>query len=290
MTDPSVTGELVGSGRVDPAGSVTGSARAYAPRRRASWKSVALPSEHGGWGLTAEPGLLGILLAPGWSSLWIAVAALLAFTARTPLKILAVDLRRKRMLERTRLAALVGIAELALLAACATAAVATAAAPFYWPLLAAVPLVGLQAFYDVRSRSRRLVPELAGAVGVCAVAAMAVLAGGGSALLATGAWLVLSGRAVASIPWVRAQVMRLHQRSTDGRALIATDATALVAATAAFALEPSLWPGSIAVAATIGAQRLIERAEPMPAPRLGAIQMAMGFAVVAITAIGVALA
>lgn len=31
----------------------------HAPR--SPWRSVALPSEHGGWGLTLEPGLLGLV-------------------------------------------------------------------------------------------------------------------------------------------------------------------------------------------------------------------------------------
>ena len=32
--------------------------------RRPTLRSVAMPAEHGGWGLTLEPGILGVLLAP----------------------------------------------------------------------------------------------------------------------------------------------------------------------------------------------------------------------------------
>ncbi|WP_426574944.1 hypothetical protein [Aquihabitans sp. McL0605] len=31
---------------------------------RSPLRAVALPAEHGGWGLTLEPGLLGLLITP----------------------------------------------------------------------------------------------------------------------------------------------------------------------------------------------------------------------------------
>ena len=36
-------------------------------RPRALWRSVAVPTEHGGWGLTFEPVLLGLIVAPSWA-------------------------------------------------------------------------------------------------------------------------------------------------------------------------------------------------------------------------------
>ena len=42
---------------------------------RPAWRVVALPDEHGGWGLTAEPVLLGLLVAPSWAGLAIGAAA-----------------------------------------------------------------------------------------------------------------------------------------------------------------------------------------------------------------------
>jgi hypothetical protein len=47
---------------------------------------VAIPSEHGGWGLTFEPVLLGLLVEPSWPGVAIGAAALTAFLVRTPLK------------------------------------------------------------------------------------------------------------------------------------------------------------------------------------------------------------
>ena len=79
--------------------------RAAAPRakQRSTLRTVALPSEHGGWGLTLEPVLLGLLVAHSVSALCIGLAAVLAFLARTPLKLAVVDARRGRTLERLSL-------------------------------------------------------------------------------------------------------------------------------------------------------------------------------------------
>jgi hypothetical protein len=72
-----------------------------AVRPRPAWRAIALPDEHGGWGLTAEPVLLGLLVAPSWAGAALAVAAFLAFLVRTPLKLVLVDRWRHRWLERS---------------------------------------------------------------------------------------------------------------------------------------------------------------------------------------------
>ena len=57
-----------------------------------------MPDEHGGWGLTAEPALLGLLVAPSWAGAALGIAAFLAFLVRTPLKLVLVDRWRGRWL------------------------------------------------------------------------------------------------------------------------------------------------------------------------------------------------
>ncbi|MCB0972737.1 MAG: YwiC-like family protein, partial [Acidimicrobiales bacterium] len=61
---------------------------------------MAMPTEHGGWGLTLEPVVLGLLVAPSIAGTCIGLAAIVAFLARTPLRIVLVDLRRRRWLPR----------------------------------------------------------------------------------------------------------------------------------------------------------------------------------------------
>lgn len=118
---------------VDSVTDVDAMGRAEAPGQRSLLRSVAMPAEHGSWGLTFEPVLLGLLLA-------------------------AVEL-----------------------------------------------------WFDMRSRSRRLLPELVGAIGMGGVAAVIVLAGGGSGRLAAACWMILAARSVTAIVTVRDQVGGLHR-------------------------------------------------------------------------------
>jgi hypothetical protein len=71
---------------------------------RSPLRAVALPTEHGGWGLTAEPALLGLLVSPSVAGVALGLGALVAFLARTPLRVVLVDRWRGRDLDRTRLA------------------------------------------------------------------------------------------------------------------------------------------------------------------------------------------
>src|SRR5512136_2263107 len=57
-------------------------------------KAVALPAEHGGWGFLAEPVILGLVLAPSAAGVCLALAALAAFLARHPLRLLLLDRRK----------------------------------------------------------------------------------------------------------------------------------------------------------------------------------------------------
>ncbi|MBK6440528.1 MAG: YwiC-like family protein [Candidatus Neomicrothrix subdominans] len=266
---------------------------AAAPRakQRSPLRTVALPSEHGGWGLTLEPVLLGLLVAHSVSALCIGLAAVLAFLARTPLKLAVVDARRGRTLERTRMARKVAAAELAVLAVLVVIAFLTATPGFWWPIFGIAPLLLVELSYDIRSRSRRLIPELAGAVGIAGVAAMMALAGGLDTAVALGLWAVLAGRAIAAIPTIRSQVLKLHGRPTKAVLPVAADLVALALVAATAIAEPALIAGAVAVAVAIVAQRaLIAWAPTERAVVLGIRQTVMGLAVVIATAIGVALA
>ncbi len=72
---------------------------------RSILKAVAMPTEHGGWSLTLEPVVLALVVSWSWSGLALGFAAMLAFIARTPLKIVLGDLWRNRWLERSGVAA-----------------------------------------------------------------------------------------------------------------------------------------------------------------------------------------
>src|SRR5919107_5545462 len=77
-----------------------------APRRQQGvrLRTIALPTEHGGWGITLEPVVLGLLVAPSLAGAGLALATVGAFLARHPFKIVAGDRRRGRRFARTPVA------------------------------------------------------------------------------------------------------------------------------------------------------------------------------------------
>jgi YwiC-like protein len=255
-----------------------------------SWRTVVLPREHGGWSLIAEPALLGLLVAPSWAGVALAFAGLLAFLARQPLRLFLVDRHRDRWMPRTVVAAQVAAAELSAAALLAVAAWARAGPGWLWAVAVAAPLVVLQLWFDAQSRSRRLAPELAGSVAAGAFAVAVALAGGANAALAAGLWLVLAGRSIAAIPFVRVQIARGRggSSSANGGARVQAAGFAGVAvALAAVALDLRLALGAAVVIAAVGLHWWWVRRPPSPAKVVGLQQLALGMALVATTAVGV---
>lgn len=256
-------------------------------RTRATWKSVALPSEHGGWSLTAEPALLALLVAFSWSGMALGVAAMLAFVARTPLKLVLVDRWRNRWLPRSRLASRIVSVEITLLVALAIVAALTSDHRFWIPLAIAAPLIAVELWYDMRSRSRRLIPEVAGTIGIGSVAAAIALAGGESTLVAVGLWCVVAARSVAAITYVRCQIMRAKSHPLRRWHSDAGQLAAIVAVTVGWALDAV--PFAAAIAVTVLCLFNLS-ALSRPAPRavvIGLQQLFFGLIVVAVTATAV---
>jgi hypothetical protein len=259
-----------------------------AATERSPWRAVAIPTEHGGWGLTLEPVLLGLVIAFSWSGLAIGLAAFVAFLVRTPLKLAVVDRRRHRSLPRTLLATRIATVEFCLLALLGLAALWSAGPAWLVPVFIAGPLVAVELWFDIRSRSRRLVPELAGAIGITAIAASVTVAGGGSWRLAIAVWMVLAARAMASIPYVRTQIVRTRRGSSP---LGTTDLFQLAGAAigcAAVAVDTQVFAGAVAVALVAAAQSLAVRRQHIPPVKMiGMRQMAAGMAIVIATTVGV---
>jgi hypothetical protein len=152
------------------------------PRHRIPLRSVAMPAEHGGWGLTLEPGILGVLAAPSLAGLLLGVAALVVFLVRTPLRLVLIGRRhhgRSRSalsLERTRLAKRVSAVELVSAGLALVLAALLAHDPLWWlPAVIATPLFVLALWFDMRSLSRHLVAEIVGSVAIASVASMGAM-------------------------------------------------------------------------------------------------------------------
>ncbi len=253
---------------------------------RPRMRTVALPAEHGGWSLTLEPVLLGLLVAPSGAGWLLGVAAFLGFLARTPLKLALVDRWRRRRLERTILAERIAAVELAALIAVLAAATMLGGAELWLPLALAAPFVGVELWYDVRSRGRRLVPELAGSVGIGAFAAAIALAGGEARLVAFGLWAVVAARAVAAMPFVRVQLQRAKARPHARRHSDLAQVAAVAGAWAAAAVGAAPLAGAIAITVLAAVHAVAARFPPPRAPILGAQQVVLGLGVVIATALG----
>ena len=267
----------------------TRTAPAHPVGERPTWKRVVIPSEHGGWGLTGEPILLGLLLAFSWAGVAIGAAAMLAFLARTPLKLALVDRRRDRELERSALARRIGSAEL--IAILALGAVALGGAGWRWLVPVAVALRCSQS----SSGSTCAV--------VAAVSCPSCVAPSGwvrsprrssSPAMATCGWrpprVILAARSVGAIPFIRTQILRLHRGSSSTRSSDRFQFVALVVAAVAAVVDPDVFVGSVAVLVIVGLHLSWVRRSPVPPAKvLGLRQMALGIGLVAATAIGVGL-
>lgn len=245
-------------------------------------RTVALPVEHGGWGISLEPVLLGLLVAPSLAGAGLAVATLGAFLARHPFKIVAADRRRGRRFARThaaeRFTLLYGAVALAGLLAAARAAPDYR---FLLPLVCAAPLAAAQLFYDAAGRSRALPPELAGSAGMAAAAAAVALAGGAPWALALGLWAVLAARVVPTILYVRARLSGLHGRDESA-------APGFVAHAAALAAVAYLaWAEVVPAAAAAVMAVLLARAAYGTARRWPATARGLGFSEIAFGALTV---
>lgn len=248
-----------------------------------------VPAEHGGWGLTFEAVLLGLLVRSSGAGMAVGAAAVLAFLCRTPLKLAVVDRRRHRRLERSALAERVAGVELVLLAGAVVVAALYGQRWWWAPLAATIPFFGVELSYDVRSRGRHLVPELSGAVGMGGVAAAIGLAGGLGARWAVGLWVVLAARAIAAVPYARTQVRRLKHQEDRRRLADLTQLAGVAVMLVGWAARLCPWPAVVVIAGMSAWDLAAMRAPVHSAKRVGMLQMAAGLVVVAVTATGVLL-
>jgi len=213
-----------------------------------SLKTIGLPVEHGGWGMLAEPLVMGLVLAPTLAGLGLTIAALGAFLVRHPLKLALSDWRRGARYPRTTLATKVAAAYglVALVGLVLAAWRAPAAA--WLPVFVAAPLGLLQLWYDARLQGRQVLPELLGGVALGAGASALMLAGGWAMGAALAAWGLLSAKAVASVLYIRARLrLDRDQAASRGPGLV-THIAALVLAVALALRGWGPWLGVVAMA------------------------------------------
>lgn len=250
-------------------------------------KTIALPAEHGGWGLVFEPVVLGLLLAPSFAGFYLALSAVALFLARQPLTLLI--LNRKRESPRTAFAKRFAALYLTISVASLLAAVIFARSSFVSPLLIAAPFAIVQLAHDWSGRRRVLLAELSGAVAVSSLASAIALCGGWSSLAAFALWVIMVARAVPAILYVRALLGRLHNKQTSALPMLA--AHALGVAGVALLWRGGLAPGMAIVAMLVLTLRALivfasERRYRPTALQLGFSEIAFGALTVFAIALG----
>ncbi len=190
-------------------------------------KSIALPAEHGGWGLLFEPIVLGLLLAPSIAGLYLGLSALGFFLARHPLTLVILNRRRKS--PRTALAQSFAAVYLIGGATSLIAAISFTEISFALPLLIAAPLGMVQLAHDWTGRRRLLWSELAGAIAILSIAPAIALSGGWSSSAAFALWAIMIARAVPAILYVRAVLARLHRRPASPLPMVFAHGLAIAA-------------------------------------------------------------
>lgn len=216
--------------------------------RSVSFKSVALPAEHGSWSLVSEPIVLGLLIAPTWAGLALVVAAFFIFLFNRPFKVFWTDYRRGRFYERTALARRYTVIYGAVALAATIAAFALGGWQPFVPFLLAAPLLLIFMIYDQRP-GRHWQAELTAPVAFAALVMSVALAGGYSWIVSFALWGFMSARAVPAVIFVRAR-LRLDKGkpfSPWGTIIAHVVAVALVA----LLVAPGWLPMTAALAAII---------------------------------------
>ncbi len=255
---------------------------------RPSFRAVALPVEHGGWGFLLEPLVLGLAVAPSMRATALAASAIAAFLARHPLKLALADRRRGRRYPRTRWAEAFAAAYAAL--AFAFFALGAAGAPWsFWSILsaAAVPAI-VQLGLDVAGRGRTLVAEISGSAALASTAAAVAVLGGWRAAPALGLWGIVAARAVVSVVYVRARLRLDRATGIDTRPVWACHAVAFLGAGALAAAGCAPWSALVAFGALFAraVAGLSARRAPLRPQAVGFREMGFGVLTVVLVAVG----
>ena len=252
-------------------------------------RAVALPAEHGGWALIIEPIVLGLLVAPTIIGLLIAMASLACFLARHPLKLALSDRRKGRLLKRTSLADRFALLYITFAVVFFVILIVSAEREFLVPLFIAGPLVLVQLSYDAHGDSRKLIPEMAGAIAVGSISTAIALAGGWSRPTAYALWIIVACRHVPTILYLR--VLLRRRRDKQGAkvyaAVIAVQLLALMAVVLLlfFKIAPALAIVVFAILLVRACVGLLNELQPTP-KKLGLSEIVFGALVVLVVGVG----
>lgn len=198
-------------------------------RPRVALRPLVLPTEHGGWGFLFEPLILGLAVRPSSAGSFLALAAILGFLSRQPLKYAMQDALRAKSYPRTSVCRRWAAGYLAGAAGALAIAISLGGLPLFIPFGLVAPLALMVIAYDARNRSRSLLPELGGAVAMSSTAASIAIAGGMRIVPALALSGIVIARSIPSIVYVRTLVQRAHGNTASSTPAIALHALAIPA-------------------------------------------------------------
>ena len=251
-------------------------------------KAIALPVEHGGWGFVFEPILLGLLVAPSFAGVWISVAAVAAFLLKRPLKLFLTGKERLSEPTRRRAAMYVSVSYALVAAIGLWFGISMADPTALLPLLGLSPFIVVYLSHDTRKRSKRLLPEIAGPMGLAGVAPAIALSGGSSQALAWALWVVLLARTIPSILYVRAR-LRLERGEEVNQTLVVgwhLGFLAPIGVLVGLGRAPYLTVAALLVLLIRAVHGLSSRSRSSKVTRIGFLEIAYGLIYVLLTAIG----
>jgi hypothetical protein len=241
-------------------------------------KQIALPTEHGSWGFLFEPIVAGLGIAFSGGGLLISLMTIGAFLVRQPLKMLVLDRLGMRVQARAQAALkfvlLFGVIFIAGLAGAFYFAGGTALIPF----LIVLPLAAVQQYFDYTRQSRHMLPEIGGAVAISASAAAIALAGGATWLAAIVLWLLLAGRLIPSIVYVRERLLLEKGKPYSARLPLILHSLALLIAAGLAILHLAPWLAAAAMTMLLvrAVEGLSANRRKMKAMKIGVFEVVFG--------------
>ena len=199
------------------------------PPAKPPWRSVALPTEHGSWGLVLEPIALGLLVAPGPAGALVGLAALCGFLAYRPAKLARGDRRRGRRYARTALAERFALGFAGVGLAAGITSLWLAGPWLLAPVALAAPLAALYVAYDLRP-GRWLQAELTAPAAFSVVAACIAVGDGWALPAACALWVAMVARGIPAVLYVRSRLAL--ERGLPPQAWLALAAHAVALASA----------------------------------------------------------
>ncbi len=173
---------------------------------RVSWRAVALPADHGGWGFLLEPLLLGILVAPTLRAAVLAITVAAAFLLRQPVKVIVADWQRGRSYTRTLWAWRFALLYTVLVITGIVTVSLMAGVEWMVPSLIALPVGIVFLYFDFLQPGRSWQAEVSAPLALASAAASIGILDGWSLGPSLALWAVLVMRAIPAVLYVRTRL------------------------------------------------------------------------------------